>query len=269
MKGCTVFIVSALVFFINLKFSCCLDMSASPCSRTVERIFGTKNVNCSEATVMCNGIAESAHPDPDVEAVCTILFPTPPPSETDMAVDPGGPSSAAIWGYGVLCVTIISLMSLMGVSFLPLMSKGFYDHLLTSLIGLAVGSLTGSALFHLIPSAFSLSRVSFFSHHSYLDISLVIWAGIYLFFLIERFLKIFMEYKSRANGVAIPSHSHNHNNHKNNQNMKTGTPAATVDSMFAIVSENNEEEDEEAAEKSSDKAIEGCATVIPKSEVDL
>ena len=65
-------------------------------------------------------------------------------------------------------------------------------------IGLAVGSLSGSALFHLIPSAFSLA--DYFPHHDYLVISLVVWFGIYLFFIIERILKIFMEFKSRNNG---------------------------------------------------------------------
>ena len=64
------------------------------------------------------------------------------------------PSQSHVWGYGILCVTIISFMSVIGVSFLPLMSKWFYEYLLTVFIGLAVGSLSGSALFHLIPSAF-------------------------------------------------------------------------------------------------------------------
>ena len=45
------------------------------------------------------------------------------------------PSPSSVWGYGVLCVTIISLMSVMGVSFIPLMAKSFYDKLLTTLIG--------------------------------------------------------------------------------------------------------------------------------------
>jgi len=31
------------------------------------------------------------------------------------------------------------------------MAKDFYKHLLTVMIGLAVGSLTGSAVFHLLP----------------------------------------------------------------------------------------------------------------------
>ena len=57
-------------------------------------------------------------------------------------------------------------------------------------------SVLGSAIFHLIPSAFKLSEVEFFPHHSYLTISLVVWGGIYGFFVIERLLKIFMEVKN-------------------------------------------------------------------------
>ena len=53
------------------------------------------------------------------------------------------PSYGSVWGYGLLCVTVISLMSIMGVTVLPFMTKSFYTSLLTGLIGLAVGSLTG------------------------------------------------------------------------------------------------------------------------------
>jgi len=54
-------------------------------------------------------------------------------------------------------------------------------------------------LFHLIPSAFDLSSVSNFPHHSYLNFSLVIWGGVYMFFVIERCLKMFMDFKDKNN----------------------------------------------------------------------
>lgn len=62
-------------------------------------------------------------------------------------------SLLTVWGLGFLFVTIISMCSLLGVSVLPLMDKDFYKQLLTVLIGLAVGSLAASSLFHLIPQA--------------------------------------------------------------------------------------------------------------------
>ena len=44
-------------------------------------------------------------------------------------------------------------------------------------------------------------------NHSYLEVSLVIWSGIYLFFLIERFLKIFMESQNRKKALET-GHAH-------------------------------------------------------------
>lgn len=105
------------------------------------------------------------------------------------------PSSGEVWGFGILFVTLISLSSLVGVSVLPLMGKDFYKHLLTGMIGLAVGSLTGSAVFHLIPQAFKLNETD--KEHTYLNISLVICGGVWMFFMVERILKFIMDYKDR------------------------------------------------------------------------
>jgi len=121
------------------------------------------------------------------------------------------PGSPEVWGYGLLMVTLISLTSIVGVGVLPLMSRSFYSRLLTSLIGLAVGSLVGSAIFHLIPAAFRLAEISnLYPNHSYLWISLSIWLGMYLFFIIERFLKMFMDAKARRQGENLVFHSHSH-----------------------------------------------------------
>ena len=65
------------------------------------------------------------------------------------------------------------------------------------MIGLAVGSLTGSSLFHLIPAAFELEDK--------LNISLALFGGIYLFFIIERVLKFSMEYKEKKSDLEKPS----------------------------------------------------------------
>lgn len=98
------------------------------------------------------------------------------------------PAPGQVWGMGFLFVTIISLCSLLGVSVMPLMDKAFYKQLLTMLIGLAVGSLSASSLFHLIPQAFSLMDND--THHEYLSICLYVWGGIWVFFMVERILKI-------------------------------------------------------------------------------
>ncbi|XP_055945182.1 metal cation symporter ZIP14-like [Argiope bruennichi] len=103
------------------------------------------------------------------------------------------PSSLAVWGYGLLFVTVISCCSLVGVIILPLLSKNVYQVVLMLFEGLAVGSLVGSSLFHLIPQTFKL--VGQDEEHNYLWKSLLIFGGIYLFYLSERFMKIIIDVK--------------------------------------------------------------------------
>ena len=49
-----------------------------------------------------------------------------------------------------------------------------------------------------------------YPHHSYLYISMSVWLGMYLFFVIERFLKMFMDAKARRRGEEIGRHGHGH-----------------------------------------------------------
>ena len=74
--------------------------------------------------------------------------------EMEMELDQSVPSKAEVWGYGLLMVTVISLASVAGVVVMPIMSKTFYSSLMTGLIGLAVGSLAASSVFHLLPGAY-------------------------------------------------------------------------------------------------------------------
>ena len=55
------------------------------------------------------------------------------------------------WGYAFLSITVISLVGLLSVALVPVMQKLFYDHLIQFLVALAIGSLTGDAMLHLIP----------------------------------------------------------------------------------------------------------------------
>ncbi|XP_076308018.1 metal cation symporter ZIP14-like [Tachypleus tridentatus] len=103
------------------------------------------------------------------------------------------PSTGAVWGFGILFVTLISCCSLVGVILLPLLNKNVYQTLLMLFEGLAVGSLLGSAVFHLIPQAFNLLGED--NEHDYLWKSIIIFGGIYLFFLSERVMKIIVQVK--------------------------------------------------------------------------
>ena len=96
--------------------------------------------------------------------VCCLILPAVLGSETnnttttsqemEMELHQSVPSKAEVWGYGLLMVTVISLASVAGVVVMPIMSKTFYSQLMTGLIGLAVGSLAASSVFHLLPGAY-------------------------------------------------------------------------------------------------------------------
>lgn len=104
------------------------------------------------------------------------------------------PSPALMWGTATLMVTIVSCCSLIGVSIMPLISGPSYKSFITLFTGLAVGSLLGSAIFSLIPQAFSLHLAA---DKAYLWKSLIIFFGIYLFYCSERLMRIYFDRKVR------------------------------------------------------------------------
>ncbi|XP_037278343.2 zinc transporter foi isoform X1 [Rhipicephalus microplus] len=106
-----------------------------------------------------------------------------------------------VWMYAFLGVLGISVTGLLSVAIVPLMQKVFYQTLIQFLVGLAVGSLTGDALLHLLPHAMS-------GHHhdhaeeggdgeNYVWHGLAALGGIYLFLIVERFLSIHSNHKHR------------------------------------------------------------------------
>ncbi|XP_008334314.1 metal cation symporter ZIP14 isoform X1 [Cynoglossus semilaevis] len=109
------------------------------------------------------------------------------------------PSDAEVWGYGILCVTLISLCSLVGASVVPFMRKTFYKRLLLYFIALAIGTLYSNALFQLIPEAFGFDPMV----DLYVSKSAVVFGGFYLFFFTEKVLKVLLNRKHGSHG-----HSH-------------------------------------------------------------
>ncbi|XP_019908263.1 metal cation symporter ZIP14 isoform X3 [Esox lucius] len=111
------------------------------------------------------------------------------------------PAPARVWGYGFLCVTLISLCSLVGASVVPFMRKTFYKRLLLYFIALAIGTLYSNALFQLIPEAFGFDPMV----DNYVSKSTVVFGGFYLFFFTEKVLKMLLKRKDKGQG-----HGHSH-----------------------------------------------------------
>ncbi|XP_064644191.1 zinc transporter ZIP10-like [Lineus longissimus] len=115
-----------------------------------------------------------------------------------------------VWGYSTLSVLVISLVGLCGVAIVPVIQKVFYTHLIQYLVALAVGSLAGDAMLHLLPHAISKhshdAPVDDHGHDhaaeegGHLD---GVWkglmglAGIYIFFIMERLMVIINEHRRR------------------------------------------------------------------------
>ncbi|XP_070566281.1 zinc transporter ZIP10-like [Ptychodera flava] len=119
---------------------------------------------------------------------------------------------AAVWGYGFLSITIISLTSLAGILIVPIFKRfpEFYKQLLSLLVALAVGTLAGDAVLHLIPHSFGLHAHGEDNGHNHhgdehddqkvSDVvmrGLVILLGIYFFFMTERLMHIFSDQRKR------------------------------------------------------------------------
>lgn len=60
-------------------------------------------------------------------------------------------SLLSVWLYSTLSILVISLCGLLGVAVIPIMQKVFYQQLIQFLVALAIGTLTGDALIHLLP----------------------------------------------------------------------------------------------------------------------
>ncbi|XP_075954541.1 zinc transporter ZIP6 isoform X3 [Anarhichas minor] len=124
---------------------------------------------------------------------------------------------AIAWVGGFLSITVISLLSLLGVVLIPLMNTVFFKFLLSFLVALAVGSLSGDAFLHLIPHSqgghhhqHQDSGMDSGGHHLHeeqeenLDAvwkGLTALSGVYIMFLIEHFLTLGKMYKDKKQKI--------------------------------------------------------------------
>uniref|UniRef100_A0A8C2T3A7 Metal cation symporter ZIP14 n=1 Tax=Coturnix japonica TaxID=93934 RepID=A0A8C2T3A7_COTJA len=110
------------------------------------------------------------------------------------------PSSAEVWGFGFLSVSLINVASLLGLLLVPCTQKAFFSRVLTFFIALSIGTLLSNALFQLIPEAFGFNP----QEDYYVSKSAVVFGGFYLFFFTEKILKMLLKQKDPHH------HGHSH-----------------------------------------------------------
>lgn len=111
-------------------------------------------------------------------------------SDTDEQISTNLTTQQSAWLYASLSVMIISLIGLFGVAMVPLVHRNFYHRLLHFLVALAVGTMCGDALFHLLPHAMmSPSLGSENDHIMKVLQAMVTFLAISFFFLMEAVLR--------------------------------------------------------------------------------
>lgn len=89
-------------------------------------------------------------------------------------------ATSVTWFYALTSVLCVSLLSLIGVLFISI-SERRLKQIIFVMVSLAVGGLFGDAFIHLLPESFEKSGTK-------LEASLYVLAGLFAFFILEKFL---------------------------------------------------------------------------------
>lgn len=112
----------------------------------------------------------------------------------------------SVWFYSNLAVMVISACGILGLAVIPIMQKRFYHSLLQFLVALAVGTLAGDALLHLLPHAMSNHDHNDHPHvhtHEVVDHDKNMWKGfvamlgLIFFFLMERIIMLGAKWRKK------------------------------------------------------------------------
>lgn len=170
-------------------------------------------LNATEFNFLCPAIINQ------IDARSCLIHTT---SEKKAEIPPKTYSLQIAWVGGFIAISIISFLSLLGVILVPLMNRVFFKFLLSFLVALAVGTLSGDAFLHLLPHshashhhshsheepAMEMKRGPLFSHLSsqhieestYFDSTwkgLTALGGLYFMFLVEHVLTLIKQFKDK------------------------------------------------------------------------
>uniref|UniRef100_W5KYA9 Solute carrier family 39 member 10 n=1 Tax=Astyanax mexicanus TaxID=7994 RepID=W5KYA9_ASTMX len=125
-----------------------------------------------------------------------------------VAMEETQPHSVWIWVWGFVSITVISLLSLLGVVLVPILNQSCFKYLLTFLVALAVGTLSGDALLHLLPHSQgghdhshgeeNAEEMDLLTEFDGVWKGLTALAGIYLLFIIEHCISMVKHYKDQG-----------------------------------------------------------------------
>ncbi|XP_067855084.1 zinc transporter ZIP12-like [Heptranchias perlo] len=125
------------------------------------------------------------------------------------------PTNTEKYGYSTVAVLIITVSSMCGISLLIFNScKQTYQFILQLFVGIAVGTMSGDALLHLLPQVLGLhehGRED--TNHSpedkgYIWKMLTVLGGIYAFFLIEKLFRLILALRGQSFANGHLAHSH-------------------------------------------------------------
>lgn len=113
----------------------------------------------------------------------------------------------AVWVYSTLCILVISACGLLGVAVIPIMDLTYYQQILQFLVALAIGTLSGDAMLHLLPHALAPDEHGHGRKHSHSSHELhsrdsmwkglVAVLGVVFFYFTEKGLTLVTEWRKR------------------------------------------------------------------------
>ncbi|VBB33819.1 unnamed protein product [Acanthocheilonema viteae] len=86
--------------------------------------------------------------------------------------------------YGIISITVISLLSLTGLVFLPVIKGEWRNRWMQIFIALAVATLSSDALLHILPQKFEDEKFASEDHSMLLKMTAVIGA-VYILYILE------------------------------------------------------------------------------------